>query len=460
MPASSARRREVGKAMTQTAPLAGAPERIRTPAEIALGDWFRARDGAGALAEARRAAFELFDRTGLPHRRIEAYKYSDLRARLRSLPAPAAPADEAAVRHVLDAAGALEGLEPIRLVIANGRFAAGLSDDVSGIAGLAVEAVTDLHVPAGLGDLARANEDPLALLNASLFEGGVSIAVAPGATIARPIEIVFAMTGPAPATAMPRVLVAVGEGASAAIVERHGLAGLAGTVSNALTELSVGAGASVSYVKMHGEGPEASHFATLFARIADRSRLEHLTVSFGAGFSRSQVFASVEGGEAEAIFSTATIATGGRHADTTLVVNHVAPGSTSREFFRSVIGTGGRAVVQGQILVQQPAQKTDARMLSNALFLDDTGESVNKPELEIFADDVQCGHGATSGELDGEMLFYLRSRGVPRRDAERMLVEAFLLEAVDNVTREDVRAAVAARLMAALHAEETMAVAD
>ncbi len=430
--------------------------RPRTAAETALGDWFRQRRLAGAagaaLAEARRTAFERFDEAGLPHRRVEAYKYSDVRTRLPDLPPPAEAADDGTVRAVLDAAGALGDISPVRLVIANGRFQAGLSDDVSAIAGLALAPLSDVDgVPEALGAIASESDDPLALLNTSLFEGGIALSVAEGAAIERPIEIVFANAGAA-ATAMPRVLVHVGEGASVSLVERHGPASVAGNVTNALTELDVAKGASVSFVKVQGDGPSATHFGTLFARLADGARLEHMTAAFGGGLSRSQSFVEVAGSEAEAVFSTATIATDERHADTTLVVRHTAPGSSSREFFRSVIGTGGRAVVQGQIIVGQIAQKTDARMLSNALFLDDTGESVNKPELEIFADDVQCGHGATSGELDEEMLFYLRSRGVPKRDAERMLVEAFLVEAAENLSREDVREAVTARLMDALHA--------
>jgi Fe-S cluster assembly protein SufD len=186
--------------------------------------------------------------------------------------------------------------------------------------------------------------------------------------------------------------------------------------------------------------------------VEEKARLEHLTVSTGLGLARAQVFCFVTGDEAQANFRAATVAIGERHADNTLVVHHDALNSTSSEIFRSAVGQGGTAVVQGRIFVEKGAQKTDARMMSNALFLDETGEVVNKPELEIFADDVACGHGATSGDLDEEMVFYLRARGISEATARRLLAEAFVIEALDRVEDETLQEALGEKLRGALDA--------
>ena len=199
-----------------------------------------------------------------------------------------------------------------------------------------------------------------------------------------------------------------------------------------------------------GRSADATNLSTLHTTLAERARLEHLTVSTGVGLTRAQVFAFVNGDEAEANFRAATVSIGERHADNTLVVHHDALNSTSSEVFRSAVGQGGTAVVQGRIFVEKGAQKTDASMMSNALFLDETGEVVNKPELEIFADDVTCGHGATSGDLDDDSVFYLRARGIPETTARRILAEAFVVSALDHVEDETIHAALADKLREAL----------
>jgi Fe-S cluster assembly protein SufD len=189
---------------------------------------------------------------------------------------------------------------------------------------------------------------------------------------------------------------------------------------------------------------------TMTTAVGADARIAHLTVTLGARLARSQVFARIEGENVEASFDGSTFVRGEQHADITLVLDHKVPNGVSQERFRTVVDDRARAIVQGRINVWQYAQKTDARMMSNALLLSEGSEVVNKPELEIYADDVQCAHGATSGQIDEEALFYLRSRGIPRRQAERLLIESFLLATIEGIGDADFAEVLAARMRAAL----------
>jgi Fe-S cluster assembly protein SufD len=414
-----------------------------TEAETALSNLFetrRAQFTERPLDAARTQAFARFAAAGLPHRRIEAYRYTDLRAKLRQLPPAAGAPDMAAVDRAL-AATPPHGSH--RVVIANGRFVPERSSVPAGVT------VADILDPAadasGIGDLVRDSDDPLTLANVSLFDGGVVLRVS--GTVAEPVEIVT--LAPSGALSMRRLAVFVAPGAMVTLVDQT-VSG-PGAVANDLAELTLGEGARADIVRLaHGPADDAVHLSTLHARLAEGARLEHLTVSTGRGLSRNQAFAHVAGDDAEANFRAATVAVRGRHVDNTLVVRHDALGSRSSQILKSAVASAGTAIVQGRIIVDPGAQKTDARMMSNALFLDEAGEVVNKPELEIFADDVQCGHGATSGDLDAEPVFYLRARGIPEGQARRLLVEAFLADALDRVEIEPIRDALAAELRAAL----------
>jgi Fe-S cluster assembly protein SufD len=423
------------------------PAPAPTEAERALSELFERRSATFTetpLDAARAAAFERFAAKGLPHRRVEAYKYTDLKARLRSLPpiGEELPLDEIRAR--------LEANPPLtpnthRVVIANGRFVPTLSSTPGGVR------VEDLLDPAAdtsrVGQLVKETDDPLTLANVGLFEGGVVIHVDDNA--AGSIEIVQIVDDNV--TVMGRAAVFVAQGATCHFVER--VLGGVGAVTNTLVELDVATGAHVEWIRFaEGRSSDATNLSTLHMAMEEKARLEHLTVSTGTGLARAQVFCFVNGDEAEANFRAATVAIGERHADNTLVVHHDALNSSSSEVFRSAVGKGGTSVVQGRIFVEKDAQKTDARMMSNALFLDETGEVVNKPELEIFADDVACGHGATSGDLDEDSVFYLRARGIPEVTARRILAEAFVIEALDRVEDETIQEALAEKLREALDA--------
>ncbi|MEM6848125.1 MAG: SufD family Fe-S cluster assembly protein, partial [Pseudomonadota bacterium] len=264
-----------------------------------------------------------------------------------------------------------------------------------------------------------------------LFDGGAVVTISENP--AAPLEIVHVVTGDV--IAMDRIAISLPAGLEASIIERT--IGADHSVTNNMAEIVIGDGAVLHVTRISdGHSDNATELSSHHIRMGTKSRLEHLTISTGRGLARNQVVCHVTGDDADANFRTATVSTGRRHADTTLVVLHDSVGARSTEVFRSAVGRKGTAIVQGRIVVERDAQQTDSRMMSNTLFLDDSGEMVNKPELEIFADDVQCGHGATSGDLEEDHVFYLRARGIPAALARQMLVEAFLIEALDAVEDE------------------------
>jgi Fe-S cluster assembly protein SufD len=221
---------------------------------------------------------------------------------------------------------------------------------------------------------------------------------------------------------------------------------------NAALELFVGDRAHVDHVKIIGEGEDALHVSTLAAAIGAHARFNSFTFTAGGAVVRNQLFLKFDGEATLAGIRGATLLKGRQHADTTLVANHVARDCQSREVFKSVLDGEAHGVFQGRIIVRPHAQKTDAKMMTQALLLSDRAEADNKPELEIFADDVQCGHGATAGALDDELKFYLMARGIPAVEAEALLIQAFLGEAIEGIEhaglREALMEAVAAWLKA------------
>jgi Fe-S cluster assembly protein SufD len=219
----------------------------------------------------------------------------------------------------------------------------------------------------------------------------------------------------------------------------------------------VGDRAHVDHVKIIGEGADALHISTLAAAIGAQARFNSFTFTTGGAVVRNQLFLNFDGEETVAAIRGATLLKGRQHADTTLVANHIARGCQSRELFKSVLDGEAHGVFQGRIVVRPGAQQTDGKMMTRALLLSDRAEADNKPELEIFADDVQCGHGATAGALDEELKFYLLARGIPAAEAEALLIQAFLGEAVEGIEHAGLREALMEAVVAWLKARSQAA---
>jgi Fe-S cluster assembly protein SufD len=422
---------------------------IKTAAETALAQAFaQARDrlpGDEAIMARRNAAFDLFAKQGLPHRRIEEWKYTDLRALMRDAKPLASPPDASAKARAKDAGRVLGDLDARRLVFVDGAFVPELSDLRELEAGLVVGSLAkaladgDPVVAARLGKLAPASDAAVAL-NTALMGDGAVIRVASGATIERPLHLLF-VASEKPAATFTRSLVTIDHGARVMLIESHEGPTASDYQVNAALELFVGDGAHVDHVKVIGEGTEALHVSTLAAAIGAHARFNTFSFISGGSLVRNQLFLRLDGEGTVAGIRGASLLKDRQHADTTLFADHIARDCQSREMFKSVLDNEAHGVFQGRIIVRRHAQKTDAKMMTQALLLSERAEADNKPELEIFADDVQCGHGATAGALDEELKFYLMARGIPPAEAEAMLIQAFLGEAIEGIEHAGLREA-------------------
>ncbi|MBO0753923.1 MAG: Fe-S cluster assembly protein SufD, partial [Bradyrhizobiaceae bacterium] len=262
-----------------------------------------------------------------------------------------------------------------------------------------------------------------------------------GAAIAKPIHLVFVTTGTSPAAMFLRSLIVLEAGASLSLIETYEGPDQSAYQVNSALELVVGDDARIDRVKIVREGSAAIHVATLLARYGARAEINDFAYLTGGAVIRNQLFVNLAGEAANVGIRGINLLAGKQHADNTLVIDHAAAGCQSRELFKSVLDGESCGVFQGKITVERGAQQTDARMMTRALLLSETAEADNKPELEIFADDVQCGHGSTTGTLDEELKFYLMARGIPAREAEALLIQAFAGEATDLVRHEGIREA-------------------
>ncbi|HEX3936431.1 MAG TPA: Fe-S cluster assembly protein SufD [Xanthobacteraceae bacterium] len=433
---------------------------IKTAAETALAEAFaKARGrlpGDDAVTARRDAAFGVFAREGLPHRRVEEWKYTDLRALMRDAKPLAAPPDAAAKAGAKTAGAMLGDVEARRLVFVDGAFVAELSDVAGFEAGLTIgslaQALTtgDPALTAQLGKLAPANDVAVAL-NTALMGDGAVIRVAAGSTIERPLHLLFVASAK-PAATFVRSLIVVERGARAMVIESHEGPPGSDYQVNAVVELFVGDDAHVDHVKLIGEGADALHVSTLAAAVGARARFNSFSFVAGGAVVRNQLFLNFDGEGTVAGIRGASLLKGRQHADTTLVATHVAAACQSREVFKTVLDDEAHGVFQGRIVVRRHAQKTDGKMMTQALLLSDRAEADNKPELEIFADDVQCGHGATAGALDDELKFYLMARGIPAAEAEALLIQAFLGEAIEGIEHAGLREALIDQVAAWLKA--------
>jgi Fe-S cluster assembly protein SufD len=420
----------------------------KTETGRALSDIFAiARDrlpGTGKVADHRRQAFEAYERVGLPHRRMEDWKYTDLRVLMREvLPMAAAP-DAAALTRAGTALKlhAIEGAR--RLVLVDGVFAPKLSDVADLGKGLSIRTLRDV-LEAGDTALhallfAPENSDSMVALNSAMMTDGLVIEVADGAVLTRPLHIVHIASGAAPAAMFTRSLLKVGKAASATLVESYIAAdgAKAYQVHDSLV-VSIGDGARLDHVRLIEDGREAFNISSAVLRLGAHAHFNTFGMTSGASVSRYQALIAFAGEGSRVETNGVNLLNGRQHADTTLFLDHAMPNCASREIFRSVVDDRGHSVFQGRIIVRPKAQKTDAKMMTRALLLSDEAEADNKPELEIFADDVTCGHGATTGALDESLLFYLRARGLSEKEAQALLIQAFVGEAIEAIANDSLR---------------------
>ncbi len=416
---------------------------IKTAAETALSAAFAAQKAQlPGMASAREAAFKRFEAAGLPHRRVEDWKYTDLRALMREAKPLAPRPDAVALARAKNAGAAFAAVEGRRIVLVDGVFIPELSDLAALEPGLSIRSMAlaagDPAIAERLGHVV-ATDNVAVALNTAFMADGVVIDVAERAALTRPLHLVAFNSGGAPASVFTRSLATIGKGARAMLIESHeGAPGNDYQVNTAL-ELTVGDEAHVDHVKITGEGAGALHVSSLMVAVGAHARFNEFLFTAGAAVVRNQLFVRFDGEGTVAGIRGATLLNGREHADTTLVADHVAGDCVAREVFKSVLDGESRGVFQGKIIVRPHAQKTDSKMAAHALLLSEEAEADSKPELEIFADDVQCGHGSTAGALDDDLLFYLKARGIPAKEAEALMIQAFVGEAIDGIEHAGLR---------------------
>jgi Fe-S cluster assembly protein SufD len=406
----------------------------RSAAERTLARQF-AEQERHERSSARAAAFERFAAIGLPTRRVEAWHYTDLRASM----ADAAPIQPAPTRADVEAARTrLAGRERFapgaQLVLLGGRFIAELSDPLP-----ANVFITD-------GVAAHAVDDPLAALNEALSPHGCTISIRRGAKILEPITLLHFGDEASSYSIYSRTAIEFEVEAQASFVEIFEGAH-AGVQRHPATIMTLDQGALAKHVAVVDDEP-GLHIETQIYELAEAAELTAFGLVSGGALTRRQTFVRMTGKEAKASLGGLALIDGARRADTTLQVVHAAPAGRSREFYRAIVDDDAVGVFQGKVIVEKAAQKTDGAMKSQAILLSPRAQMNEKPELEIFADDVTCGHGATVASLDPEHVFYLEARGITNSDAKSMLLEAFGGEAIDGINDKLLVGPLRARLAA------------
>src|SRR6185437_3270253 len=359
-------------------------------------------------------------------------------------PMPSGALNQAAAPIVSDAV--FSKLSGNRLVFVNGHFDSQLSSVGKLPAGAKVSnlataltrdsAIVEKH----LGRYAVGQGNAFAALNQAFFSDGAFIHVPSGVTIEEPIQIIFISTAKQPGdTIHPRNLILAEANSKLTIVESYLSAGNTAYFTNAVTELVAGDNAQVEHIKLQDEAAEAYHIATIQGQFGRTSRVNVHSFAVGAKLSRNNIRAKLAGEGLECILNGLYLTKDEQLADHHMVVDHAQPHCASHEYFNGILDDKSRGVFHGRILVRQIAQKTDAKQTNKNLLLSDDATADTKPQLEIYADDVKCTHGATIGQLNDESIFYLRSRGIGTETARRMLIHAFAGEIIERIQCEGAR---------------------
>ena len=403
--------------------------------------------GGAAVGVARKAALGRFSALGLPNRRIEEWKYTDLRNALKEPLAVAVDDDtKVTVADLIVALGPLAHLEGPRIVFVNGGWRRELSN-LEGAEGIEVAALGATLTAAqdkigeALAGTTGPDNDAVLALNTAYMTDGAVVRVGDGVEVGKPLLLVFMRAGNEGRFVATRNVVSIGKGAAATIVEAF--IGLPGSTTegqhNSATEIHVGDNARVTHVKIAADTGKATHLSNWMVGLGAEAVYRGFQLNQGLGLARNQIFATYHGEGAKLDLSGLFLGRGTEHIDTTLVVDHAVPRCESRELYKGVLDGEARGIFQGKVIVRPDAQKTDGKQMAQVLMLSPDAEFDSKPELEIYADDVVCGHGSTAAELDTDLLFYLRARGIPLDTARSMLIESFVGEALDRIEHEGVR---------------------
>jgi Fe-S cluster assembly protein SufD len=410
------------------------------------------------LKRLRENAFARFEELGFPTTKHEEWKYTTLAplAKMRfEQPCGAVKIDRAQLQRFF-----YEESDASRLVFVNGFYSEELSSIEAlseGIAALDLcEALKDAKYAEILRDeLARGadyNENALTALNTALFESGVFIHLPKGVSVDAPIHLLFLSSeNEKPALSFPRVLMVAEEGSSATIIESYASAGEDSYFTNAVVEIKLAAAARLNYYKVQRENSKAFHVATTHAELGRASSFNSTTITLGAQLSRHNINIALSSVGAECWVDGLYIVGEGQHTDTHSLIDHAQPHCTSHQLYKGILDGKSRAVFNGKVFVRRDAQQTDAMQTNKNLLLSDEARVDTKPQLEIFADDVKCAHGATVGQLEEEELFYLTSRGLHTELARNLLTYGFAEEVIEKIRIESIKAELDEAVLHHLH---------
>jgi Fe-S cluster assembly protein SufD len=398
-----------------------------TAAETALVDGYTAQigelPGEGAVLSARDTLLANLRQQGLPTRRVESWHYTDLRALLRAVPA-------------FDPAAFAQKVDPLVpgssvLAVLNGK-----ADTKNLPAGINVRSYAESLIDgvAAADLIERDQDDVIGRINGSFVRDGFEIEVPEGTELEQPLEFQLVQSAGQSHSRFP---VTFGANSKATIIERHLSVSDAASLVTVVSDLILDEGAEITWIILQQQGMSDSHLAQVNFDLGTNAKLRLFIINAGGKLVRQEVHGVTTGEGADFKMRGINLLGGDTHTDVTFTLGHDVPNTTSTEILRNVLFDRAKGVFQGQIRVAPDAQKTDAKMACNTLLLSDDADFSAKPELEIFADDVQCGHGATVIDINPTHLYYLRARGIPENKARAMLVNAFVDEIVEELEHED-----------------------
>jgi Fe-S cluster assembly protein SufD len=398
------------------------------------------------LLPLRKAGMARFAELGFPTVHDEDWRFTNV-APLAKLPFEpmAEPTDDAAAGAALEKY-VFKDLPGSRLVFVNGHFQAALSavgrlPDGVKVTNLAAALATDsAFLEQQFGRFALADGNSFAALNQAFFIDGGFVHIPAGRMVEEPIQLIFVSTARHSGdTIQPRNLIVAGAGSQVTVIESYLSADRAAYFTNAVTEIVAGDNAVLEHVKFQDEAPDAFHLATIAGNLGRTSKVNVHSFALGAKLSRNNIRANLAGEGLECILNGLYLTRGEQLADHHMIVEHAQPHCASHEYFNGILDDKSKGVFHGRIYVHPAAQKTDAKQTNKNLLLSDDATADTKPQLEIYADDVKCTHGATVGQLNDESIFYLRSRGLSKDTARRMLIHAFAGEIIARVKHDAVR---------------------
>jgi Fe-S cluster assembly protein SufD len=403
------------------------------------------------LARFRRESLDRFESLGFPTMKNEDWHFTSV--------APIAdrvfhPSEGKALSREILASFQLPQLGGPTVTFVNGHYSAELSTKLDEESGVSFESTADaIRRDSGeslrqqLGTIAVPASSAFTALNSAFFRDGAVLRLTRNAVVDAPIHLVFIAAGGDGSVSHPRNLIVADAHSQATIVESYVTLGDAESFTNVVTEVSLGEGARLSHYKLQSESRRAFHVGTVQARQARNSWYESFSFATGADLSRTNVYTVLDGDAAECVLNGLYLADGTQHMDHQTYVEHVAPNCPSHELYKGILDGRSHGVFNGKVYVHPEAQKTDGKQSNNNLLLSSHARVDTKPQLEIFADDVKCTHGATVGRLDETALFYLRSRGIGMATARQLLTYAFAADVLERLQLAPLKEALEARVL-------------